>query len=85
MAYRQVFLNTFPILFGPYFAQLAKESYAVVGYGMAVLYSLVLVSLDNIQERLEIPFDEDCADDVNLDIIGAYDKVLLDKVSKEND
>jgi predicted membrane chloride channel (bestrophin family) len=66
-AYSRVFLNTFPILFGPYFASLSRDYYASMGYAVAALYSLVLVSLDNIQERLENPFDADGMDDVRLD------------------
>jgi hypothetical protein len=66
-AYSQVFLNIFPILFGPYFAKLCHDSYAVIGYGVAVLYSVVLVSLDNIQEELENPYDGIGADDIHLD------------------
>jgi hypothetical protein len=38
-----------------------------MGYAVAALHSLVLVSLDNIQERLENPFDADGMDDVRLD------------------
>ena len=75
-AYSHVFLNSFPILFGPYFAHVIDKSYAVVGYGVAIVYSLVLVSLDNIQEHLENPFDQGCEDDVNLDVFDAYDKMM---------
>jgi len=71
-AYSRVFLNAFPVLFGPYFAYLAREYYSGVGYLVAVLYSLVLVSLDNIQEDLEIPFDAVGEDDIRLDVAGNY-------------
>lgn len=67
-AYSRVFLNAFPILYAPYFAQLAAESVPAVGYGVAVIYSLVLVSLDNIQEALEDPFDTVDEDDIDLDL-----------------
>ena len=75
-AYSQVFLNIFPILFGPYFAKLCNDSYLAVGYGVAVIYSVVLVSLDNIQEDLENPFDGVGDDDVNLDVAGQYQHLL---------
>ena len=75
-AYSQIFLNSFPILFGPYFAHVIDKSYAVVGYGIAIVYSLVLVSLDNIQEHLENPFDQGCEDDVDLDVFDAYGKMM---------
>lgn len=69
-AYSRVFLNGFPVLFGPYFARLATESTAAVGYLVAVVYSVVLVSLDNIQEALENPYDTVGEDDVDLDVAG---------------
>ena len=77
-AYSRVFLNAFPVLFGPYFAYLANKSFPVIGYGVAVLYSLVLVSLDNIQDNLENPYDEIGEDDVQLDVSDRYVNVLID-------
>ncbi len=77
-AYSVVFLNVFPIAFGPYFATLCteNESFPMVGYVVAVLYSLVLVSLDNIQEHLEDPFDEVGTDDIHLDVLDEYRDAL---------
>jgi predicted membrane chloride channel (bestrophin family) len=75
-AYSQIFLNIFPILYAPYFAYLCNKSYAIVGYGVAIIYSIVLVSLDNIQEDLESPYDEVGSDDVNLDVIDEYMGVM---------
>lgn len=75
-AYSRVFLNIFPVLFGPYFAHLGQEYYASAGYVVAALYSLVLVSLDNIQERLENPFDSVGQDDLKLDVAALYAPVM---------
>jgi predicted membrane chloride channel (bestrophin family) len=77
-AYSSVFLNSFPIIYAPYFAHLIHETTPLVGYGVAVLYALVLVSLDNIQEALENPFDEfgKDADDINLDVARDYVDLL---------
>ncbi len=77
-AYSSVFLNLFPVAFGPYFAMLCvkSESFPQVGYMVAVLYSLVLVTLDNLQEDLEDPFDGIGTDDVKLDVIEDYQAVL---------
>ena len=75
-AYSRIFLNSFPILFGPYFAHLAIKFYPAVGYIVAIIYSLVLVSLDNIQERLEDPFDEVGEDDIKLDIRDEYRHIM---------
>jgi predicted membrane chloride channel (bestrophin family) len=71
-AYSYLFLNGFPILFGPYFAFLVNKSNTLVGYAVAVLYSLVLVSLDNIQADLENPFDLNGADDIRLNVAEDY-------------
>ncbi len=79
-AYSQVFLNIFPILYAPYFAYVSDESMWVSGYIVAVFYSLVLVSLDNIQEDLENPYDGFGADDLHLDVAENYDKILTNTV-----
>lgn len=71
-AYSRVFLNIFPIAFGPYFAQLNCEAFPIVGYFVAVLYALVLVTLDNLQEDLEDPFDRLGPDDIQLNVVGEY-------------
>jgi predicted membrane chloride channel (bestrophin family) len=77
-AYSSVFLNLFPIAFGPYFASLCSksESFPQVGYVVAVLYSLVLVTLDNVQEDLEDPFDGVGTDDIKLDVASDYQIVI---------
>ena len=76
-AYSSIFLNGFPILFAPYFAFISDDSnYNYVGYLVAAFYSLVLVSLDNIQEDLENPFDQIGADDLKLDVFDLYSPVL---------
>jgi hypothetical protein len=75
-AYSSIFLNGFPIVFGPYFAHLATEKPVFVGYVVAITYSLVLVTLDNIQEDLEDPFDRVGTDDVNLNQRGIYSSVI---------
>lgn len=71
-AYSRLFLNLFPLVFGPYFATIAYPEHASAGYIVALIYSLVLVSLDNIQDHLENPFDGVGADDLRLDIAEEY-------------
>jgi predicted membrane chloride channel (bestrophin family) len=80
-AYSRVFLNLFPIAFGPYFASLCleNESFPYVGYMVAVLYALVLVTLDNIQEDLEDPFDDVGTDDVKLDVADDFRSVVAER------
>ncbi len=77
-AYSRVFLNIFPIAFGPYFAWLStkSESFPYVGYLVAALYALVLVSLDNLQEDLEDPFDHVGSDDICLDTAEDYSNII---------
>ena len=65
-AYTKVFLNIFPIIFGPFFAHVAIERGLEFGIIMATIYSLVLTILDNIQEDLEDPFDGVGSDDIQL-------------------
>lgn len=76
-AYSRLFLNLFPLLFGPYFANIAYPDHPGAGYVVAVIYSLVLVSLDNIQDHLENPFDGVGADDLHLDVANEYHALAM--------
>jgi predicted membrane chloride channel (bestrophin family) len=75
-AYSRVFLNLFPVVFAPHFAHVAYPKYAAVGYLLAVLYSLVLVGLDNVQDQLENPFDLLGPDDLRFELTKQYLDVL---------
>jgi hypothetical protein len=66
-AYSKVFIYIFPIVYGPYFASNFHDFSAHLEYVMPVLYSFILVSLDNIQDHLEHPFDEVGEDDIRID------------------
>jgi hypothetical protein len=66
-AYSKVFIYIFPIIYGPYFASTFNDFSADLEYVMPVLYSFILVSLDNIQDHLEHPFDEIGEDDIHID------------------
>jgi hypothetical protein len=66
-AYSKVFIYVFPIIYGPYFASTFKDFSAHLEYVMPILYSFILVSLDNIQDHLEHPFDEVGEDDIRID------------------
>jgi predicted membrane chloride channel (bestrophin family) len=76
--YSYVFLNSFPILFAPYFAYLSTQYFYGTGYFVAAFYALVLVGLDNIQEDLENPYDQIGEDDVHLDVAEYYSEILTD-------
>ena len=66
-AYSKVFLYIFPIVYGPYFASTFNDFSAHLEYVMPILYSFILVSLDNIQDHLENPFDEVGEDDIVIE------------------
>ena len=66
-AYSKVFIYVFPIIYGPYFASTFQDFSANLEYVMPVLYSFILVSLDNIQDHLEHPFEEIGEDDIKID------------------
>jgi hypothetical protein len=71
-SYSSVFLTTFPIFFAPYFAFLSEEYVSFSGYMVAGLYSLILVSLENIQELLENPYDGIGEDDIQFVAKNTY-------------
>ena len=66
-AYSKVFIYVFPVIYGPYFASTFHDFSASLEYVMPVLYSFILVSLDNIQDHLENPFDQIGEDDIQID------------------
>ena len=66
-AYSKVFIYSFPIIYGPYFASTFNDFSANLEYVMPILYSFILVSLDNIQDHLENPFDGVGEDDIVID------------------
>jgi hypothetical protein len=76
-AYSKVFIYVFPIIYGPYFASTFHDYSANLEYVMPVLYSFILVSLDNIQDHLENPFDQVGEDDIQIDVEETR-RVMLD-------
>ena len=67
-AYSRVFIYSFPVLYGPYFVYASQEYTFSLTYMMPVLFSFILVSLDNIQGHLENPFDQIGEDDLKFDV-----------------
>lgn len=63
-AFSDFFVTILPIMYGPYFAAVAKDYSPFLVYVMPVLFTTILVSLDNIQEHLENPFDQIGEDDI---------------------
>ncbi len=67
-AFSSIFITILPVLYGPYFASEASQYTQYVTYVMPVLFSLILVSLSNIQDHLENPFDGIGEDDVTINV-----------------
>ncbi|MDH3711956.1 MAG: hypothetical protein OER04_18865 [Cyclobacteriaceae bacterium] len=67
-AYNKVFIYTFPIIYGPYFAYTFESYSGGLGYMMPIMFSFIMVSLDNIQDHLENPYDLVGEDDVKLEV-----------------
>ena len=65
-AFSDFFVTVLPILYGPYFAAVAQDYSSALIYVMTVLFTMILVSLDNIQEHLENPFDQIGEDDIAI-------------------
>lgn len=65
-AFSDVFVAVLPILYAPYFAAVGQDFAAGLAYVTPVVFTTVLVSLDNIQGHLENPFDQIGADDITI-------------------
>lgn len=65
--YIKSFLILIPIVYGPVFAYISKESgHASYGILLAVLFAVVLIALDNTQDVLENPYDGLSPDDIQF-------------------
>ena len=67
-AFSDFFIVILPILYGPFFAHEATSYNNALIYVMPVLFAVILVGLDNIQDHLEDPFDGVGEDDVNINV-----------------
>lgn len=63
-AYSRVFMYIIPVVYGPYFAEVTMEKSLAIAMILPALFSVIFVSLDNIQEHLENPFDNVGEDDI---------------------
>lgn len=67
-AFSSLFIFVLPIIYGPYFAFVAEQMSWGLEYVTPVLLTMILVSLKNIQEHLENPFDQIGEDDIKFNI-----------------
>ena len=65
-AYSKIFIAILPVIYGPYFAEVTMTKSLAIAFILPALFSVVLVSLDNIQEHLENPFDKIGEDDISI-------------------
>lgn len=66
--YSDIFIVCLPVVYGPYFAYTATKFSTELEYILPILFSVILVALDNIQAHLENPFDQQGEDDVNFNV-----------------
>lgn len=74
-AYSKIFIYSFPVLYAPYFVAVSSSYTYGLQYMMPVVFSFILVSLDNIQNHLENPFDQVGEDDIKFDV-DEFSKML---------
>jgi len=67
-AFSSFFIKIMPIVYGPYFAFKAESMSWGLEYVIPVLLTMILVSLENIQEHLENPFDQVGEDDIVFNV-----------------
>ncbi|MGL1886385.1 MAG: bestrophin family protein [Reichenbachiella sp.] len=65
-AYSKIFIYSFPVIYGPYFQEISEHYSHGLEYMMPIIFSFILVSLDNIQNHLENPFDQIGEDDIKF-------------------
>ncbi|MBT8185321.1 MAG: hypothetical protein KJN76_10810 [Eudoraea sp.] len=66
-AYCKIFIYIFPIIYAPsIIGTIGAEANEVITYFVVILTEFILISLFNIQDQLEYPFDDDL-DDIKLD------------------
>lgn len=67
-AYCKVFIYLFPLIYAPsLISTIGAESKQWVTYGVVLATEFILISLYNIQDQLEYPFDNQGLDDIKLE------------------
>lgn len=65
-AYSKVFISITPIIYAPFFAHVTIDYSIYFSAVLPIFFSIILISLDNIQEHLENPFDKIGEDDIHI-------------------
>lgn len=72
-AYCKVFIYFFPFFYAPIVVNnVGYENSMFISYFVVLVTEFILISLYNIQEKLEHPFDNDGLDDINLDVFKNF-------------
>ena len=66
--YSDIFIVALPIIYGPHFAHSVTSYSYGLQYAVPIMFSVILVALDNIQSHLENPFDQQGEDDVHINV-----------------
>ena len=66
--YSDIFIVILPIIYGPHFAESVTSYSYGLQFAVPVMFSVILVALDNIQSHLENPFDQQGEDDVHINV-----------------
>jgi hypothetical protein len=67
-AYCLIFIYVFPLIYAPNIIyNMSEETSTYVIYFIVLLTQFILVTLYNIQDQLEYPFDDDGPDDIKLE------------------
>jgi hypothetical protein len=66
--YSKFFILLFPVIFGPAFNNMSIDAGKSIWHGLvlAIVYSIILTGLDNVQDALENPFDGYGSDDIQF-------------------
>lgn len=76
--YSKFFIYTFPVLFAPFFASTIHIfTFPLMTYLVPAMYSFILISLINIQEHMEDPFDGIGEDDIKIEA-SRFDNLLYE-------
>ncbi|OUR98113.1 hypothetical protein A9Q86_13715 [Flavobacteriales bacterium 33_180_T64] len=66
--YSDIFIVVLPIIYGPHFAESVTNYSYGLQFAVPIMFSVILVALDNIQSHLENPFDQQGEDDVHINV-----------------
>ena len=68
-AYCLLFIYIFPLIYTPtIISKIGVDSTMWITYFIVILSEFILISLYNIQDHIEYPFDQDGLDDINLNV-----------------